>query len=340
MKLDRDLLLSVFKIDSPTGHEIKMQTFIKNFLDEKKIAFAEDKAGNIFNIGVKNVPLLSSHMDTVEKTMDSKLMEFVKIYETPKLTMLKGIGIIGGDDKCGVYTILHLLATMPKDSFNFVFSTQEESGCVGIRSFIESHGDVVKSNCRYGLILDRRGGGDIICKENNYGTKVFEDDLALIGKEFGFKPERGATSDADVISAKISCANLSMGYYNPHTGQEYVNLDELENTIEFVKYCVENLKNTYVAPEKTTYKKSSYGTGYGYDYDDGYYKNGAIPSTASCIICYKTTYSAGMKQGDLRYLSDSKRYICKTCAKKLTKELNSKIVLDWMETKTIVIERG
>ena len=68
----------------------------------------------------------------------------------------------------------------------------------------------------YCIVLDRRGGSDILCTDNDYGTKEFETILKEIGKVYDYKPTRGLWSDTDILSDLLCCANLSVGYYNPH----------------------------------------------------------------------------------------------------------------------------
>ncbi len=213
----KKLLLELFKIPAPTGKEIGVQVFIMNFLDRHNIPYHVDKMGNIFNILQDERPLLSAHMDTVQHMKDCRNIKLI----TLKGNILKGKGVIGGDDKCGIFIILQLLLTREELDFNFLFTVEEECGGHGAREFVERQ-DL--SHISYGLILDRRGNGDILCILNNYGTMKFEDALWLIGDEFGYEPEMGIFSDANYLREWFSCANLSVGYYNAHTKYEYVDI--------------------------------------------------------------------------------------------------------------------
>ena len=175
--IDEKLILDLFRISSPSGKEADMINFIKNHLDKFNISYTQDVKGNIFNLNVKDRPVLSSHMDTVEKPVDSSLMKFVNIRNYKNKKFIKGYGIIGGDDKCGIYIMLKMLEN--RKDFNFIFSVSEETGCLGIQEVVKKEDF---SNVTYGIVLDRRNGGDIICELNNYGTKEFENDLKEIGK--------------------------------------------------------------------------------------------------------------------------------------------------------------
>ena len=213
--MNKELLIDIFKIPAPSGFEDMMSFFVKNKLKEMNIDFQEDETGNIYNISHNGSPLLSAHLDTVQDDVDVKLTDFIRL----KQGIISGYGVIGGDDKCGIFLILEALKYNNK--INFVFFVQEESGGVGSSFFIRKN---TLSNIPYCLVLDRRGNGDIICTSNNYGTKDFETFLIEIGKEFSYKKSAGTFSDADNLNSLISCANISVGYYNAHTKNEYVNI--------------------------------------------------------------------------------------------------------------------
>ena len=238
--MDKNLLLDIFRIPAQSALEWEMQDYIENFLKINKIIYKRDKCGNIYNIEKKEKPLLCAHMDTVQDDDDASLTKFIKI----RGKILSGYGVIGGDDKCGVYTILNLLLKR-RDDFNFLFCVEEEVGTVGSRFFMREN-DI--THILYGLVLDRRGNKDIICFDNNYGSKEFSNKLNEIGKEFGYRNTRGLVSDADNLNEQISCANLSVGYYNPHMKNEFVSLPDLLNAEKFVEKILNTVKEKYPAP--------------------------------------------------------------------------------------------
>lgn len=289
--MDKKLLLNLFKIPSQSKKEHNLSSFIKSFLKEIKIPFTEDKKGNIFNINHKGLPILSAHMDSVQDDIDAKLTDFIKIRED----ILSGYGVIGADDKCGIYIILNLLKDI---KFNFIFSVEEEIGAFGIQYFLKHN---ILKNIPYGLVLDRRGSKDIICTNNQYGSKNFEDSLIQIGEVYGYSTDYGTFSDADYLNEQISCANLSVGYYNPHTKNEFVLLESLKNAEQFVHAIVKNLKENFRKPYK--YNKyfdgmNNHHNNYYHDYYDDY-------EESSCIFCGKTT--------NLFYLKTLDKHCCSLC---------------------------
>jgi acetylornithine deacetylase/succinyl-diaminopimelate desuccinylase-like protein len=300
--IDEKFIIDIFRISSPTNKEDEMRKFIKNFLSLKGVDFTEDKIGNIYNLTNKNVPLLSAHMDTVEKLTDSALIKYVDIRNYKGKKFLKGYGVIGGDDKCGIYLILKILEE--KIPINFVFSVQEECGAKGIQEVIRLP-EIFNSS--YGIVLDRKNNSDIICKENNYGVDEFDKEVSNIGNKFGFKSIKGGFSDSNYIRNKISCVNLSCGYHEPHTVNEYVSLEDLSKTFDFVKEIISTINKNYEAPKI----KETYYNNKNYNNNVCYYNNPRY-----CSFCYKVSKEDVAKVGD--------KTICKECASKILKGLFSR----------------
>jgi Cellulase M and related proteins len=307
--MDNTLLLDIFHIPSITRNEGAMAEFIKKYLVSINKSFETDEKGNIFNVSFKDKPLLSSHMDTVQDKIDAKLVEYIKI----RSGVLSGYGVIGGDDKCGIYIMLDLLRSF---DFNFIFSTAEESGGDGAKYFVEK---ADFSNILYGLVLDRRSKGDIICTNNNYGTKEFESVLLEIGKVFGYSASSGTFSDANAIRKKISCANLSVGYYNPHSKNEFVLIKDLSNALKFVAGILKNV-NTKFGPcafSDTFYNNRNYSyygnligeedfaSMWGYGADSAKFR--------SCDSCHK--------HQQVVFIKSVKRDFCLKCLKEIRDEI-------------------
>jgi hypothetical protein len=324
-KEEKEMLLELFRMYAPSGQEECVADYVSFQLNQLGIKFVKDKNNNIYNFSNPGKPLLSAHMDCVGKEECGWYVNFVNIFSYGKDEIMKGMGNIGGDDKCGVFLILLALKNHP--DFNFCFSVGEEvGGANGIKfiDFKKMKEDGITDQIPYALVLDRRNMGDIICVQNNYGSKEFDDALSLVGKEFGYKSERGSVSDANTISDYINCANLSVAYHNAHTKTEFVSLMGMKNTFNYMEACFKYLdgkefklevKPAPYSPPPTTY----YGPGaegYGYDDDDwdrrrgGY--NGYNYATQYCHKC--KTY---VKNAEFNY---TKR-ICKEC-EKLEKEID------------------
>jgi len=269
----KSLLYDLLNLKAQT----KTAKYIRKFLKRNRIPFYTDVFGNIFNFDLKGVPLLSAHMDTVA--------EFVKIDQKKNVltesiledgsTEIRGTDVIGGDDKCGVYLVLRLLIEN-EYSFNFVFSRDEEVGCIGIQDVLTEEWNVeqIEQNCLYCLVLDRHGSSDIVCANNNYGSIEFEDDLVetSVANGFEYKPATGLFSDANFLAEILSTANLSVGYYKEHTDKESIVFEELENAYDYIKAIMFEITRKY-GPAFYEYPKFTKYENYGYSGYDGFLNN-------------------------------------------------------------------
>jgi putative aminopeptidase FrvX len=245
-------LIELLEINSPSGKEEKVAEYIKKHLSSIGVEFNTDTIGNVFNISHKNRPLLSAHMDTVKR--NDTPIKIIEVKAKNGLTLLKNkeLGVIGGDDKCGIYAILKILEK--RKDINFVFTTQEEVGAFGASHFCSQN---KLDHITYGIIIDRTGYQDIISTANWYGSEEFEKELLERGKGFGFKRARGIFSDCDVFSDIFSCANISAGYYNAHSPSEFICVEHLTNTINFVEHILNTMPDKRYEPAPLTTKKES-----------------------------------------------------------------------------------
>lgn len=268
MSIDKKMLMEIFTIPAMSSNEIGMAKYIEKKLQELGIDYEKDAHGNIFKLdGAK--PFLNSHMDTVQDIEDCYLVNHISIKED---SILDGLGVIGGDDKCGIYIILRILEK--GYDINFSFSVEEETGLHGARKLVAAQKDRLKE-CLYGITLDRKGNSDIICSYNGYGTDEFEEALSKVGEEFEYKPTPGVLSDADEFNKTMSCANLSVGYYRAHTKGEFVILRDLIKAEKYVESILQNITEKFEIPEQA-YKYTRYYPGrsaYGSTYYDDYYYN-------------------------------------------------------------------
>jgi ribosomal protein S27AE len=236
--------------------------------------------------------------------------------------ILTGYGTIGGDDKCGIYIILYYLKYISKD-INFLFTVGEEVGGIGSKHFVINNKNIKKeNNIPYGLVLDRRGNCDIICANNGYGVLEFEEALKKVGKKFNYKDATGTFSDADYLSKLFSCANLSVGYNNPHTNSEFVDIEDLHSAIEFVATIVTEVNETFKTPDITMRHRgmgiySDYFRGLDDDieYHESVIKEGIDYDNLICPVC-----GSFMSDGSVR-ISSINMIICGKCYDKLELEI-------------------
>lgn len=265
------LLKALYTINSPSGAEGAMRTFITSWLDKKKISWSTDKEGNIYAVKgkAKSYPCVVAHMDEVHVENEHKKVIYEdRIMFAMDMKTLKTTGI-GADDKNGIWICLKLLATQP--AIKCAFFIKEEVGCIGSdaadMSFFE--------NCRFVLECDRRGSEDLITKIGVVELCSPEFIQVLPLNEFGYKITNGMMTDIMALKNKnlgLSCVNISCGYYYPHTAQEITYLPHLLNCLNFVKAIIEKTQDVYPhvytpKPFTPTYL-SGEPTSPGYLYDD------------------------------------------------------------------------
>lgn len=208
--------------------------------------------------------ILVAHMDTVFKTP-----KYVA-YDIKKGIMSAKTGL-GADDRAGIYSILNIVESGYRPSI--LFLEDEEVGCIGAKWFITNKSaKSLKGN--FFIELDRKGKDDAVyydCINSDFSDYI---------ESFGFKPQYGAYSDISVICPSFDLAgvNLSIGYYDQHTPNETLNINEMEDTIEKVKNILDQpndirynyyTKEYYENERKQIKYKNYYGDyAYGWDYDE------------------------------------------------------------------------
>lgn len=215
--------------------------------------------------------LLTAHMDTVhEKTVkdfyELKFFNEKAQREEHKISSPQGIG---GDDRCGIYMILQVLK---QTTFRptILFCEDEEIGGVGSEKFCK-HEEFVKeiSELKYFIELDRANAHDAVYY--NCGNEEFMEYV----EKFGFKESYGSFSDISNLSPETDKAsvNLSCGYYGAHTLQEYVIMEEMNDTIEKVISMLTDAENAESYDYQEVYYGKYYRDYYNYSYGYGYWKD-------------------------------------------------------------------
>lgn len=228
--------------------KITLVRFLKLYYQD---VISED--GFIFAKG--NIPiLLTAHLDTVHEK------PIKRIYKNKdRLFSPQGIG---GDDRCGVWIITEVIRSGLQP--NILFCEDEEIGGVGSDKFCKTKYIADVEEMKYVIELDRKGNNDAVYYD--CGNEEFK---KYIEENTGFAESYGSFSDIGHIcpDADIAGVNLSCGYYNAHTLQEYVVFGEMRNTLKVVKELLEN------PPEEKFDYQELYYFGYGYgNYYDRFHK--------------------------------------------------------------------
>ena len=253
-------LKEVLSIPTKTWKEDLMIEYLSNYCENKGYDHWKDKNGSIYvTKGSTNVfPCVVAHIDTVHEPVEMLVKEetlpnaqgenklSLKAYE-------KETGVptgIGGDDKAGVFICLKMLEQL--DNIKAFFPVAEETGCHG------------SSDANEGFFKDVGYAIQFDSTENDtmsltlMGVKLFEEDSEFFTSVKDIILEHGLKNwynhpYTDTMRLKekfdFSCLNFAAGYYNYHTAEEYVVVDDVQNTCDMAVKVIEKLgenKYTYI----------------------------------------------------------------------------------------------
>lgn len=252
-------LLKLYSFESVhnTPDETAIFEWICKWLDVHGIEYHTHNK-NIYYLDEVGGPILSAHLDQV-KTNGKAVKFFMKDDIITAYNKDWQQTSLGADDKNGVWIILKLLEE--KVPCNFIISSGEEVGCVGIKE-LESAGIldqiITESYC---LVLDRRGNFDtLISGGGTTFNKILSQTIANFTNYF--IPTTGSISDTVTLSKYCESTNLSVAYDNPHTSKEQTDFAALNDIKDMVKDVVMNMVFYPCLP--TVYQKPITNTFYNY----------------------------------------------------------------------------
>ena len=255
----------LLSVPSKTYQEEDMVEFICNELDEiPGVSYYRDKMMNIYATKGELsegefYPMFIAHTDTVHQKVDKIIVKeenlirpntFGKQFDNKEVFCLKAYTEegnptgIGGDDKCGIFICLELLRSLDKVKIGLFVS--EETGCHGSSNCDETFLKDV------GYITQYDAPGNHLITEICSGVRLFEREseffqktLPLIENGFGGEVFVQSHPYTDISQLKkksdVCCINMSCGYYNMHTAQEFVSIEDVEKAIEIGKNMVLSL---------------------------------------------------------------------------------------------------
>lgn len=238
-------------IPSFSGNEFKLVNFICDFLKNNNIPYYVDEMSNIYCTKGDSViyPCVVAHTDTVhfnnfidvrtelKRNCRDILKEAYKGYDAKG----KPTGI-GGDDKAGVFACLTLLLELPV--LKAAFFVSEEIGCIGSSKadpkFFENVGYAIQFDAPFDyMVTEVSAGVPLFDRNSEFFNKANNVLIEYIIPEYGSHPY------TDVYNLKklfdFSCINLSIGYYDYHTPNEYVVLEDVENGITIGRDLIASL---------------------------------------------------------------------------------------------------
>ena len=249
---------------------------VAKYLKSRNPKLTEDEMWNLYLIN-KNTPLVCSHMDTVGDYDAQKQVHKIRLFHTwERINRLNAQWAeivnnlwpvivwqanIWADDKCGIAIAMELYEQLG-DKISLLFTVWEETGSYWVHHFVNNNTELLK-DITYWVVADRRWNKDLICERNDYGTEDFQDKILSYIWQFWYKPETGTFSDCDTLNEYFNCFNISCGYYEAHTDQEFVNVNEFENTYKALLHLIQNYNESMPKPTQIRGRNSYYGQSMG-----------------------------------------------------------------------------
>jgi len=281
----KEFLIDVLSVQTSSGKEHMMIEYIKDFvtknIPEASLAIKDNNIyvtkGTTYSKGA--YPCVVAHTDTVHDIhKDFKVFDNDGVLFAFSNDKFGQVGV-GGDDKVGVWIALEML--LCRETIKCAFFHSEEVGCVGSsQADMEWFKDV-----GYVFQSDRRGHTDFV---NSIGGKElfdkrFSNKISKVIKHHGYKETSGAMTDVEQLvdnGLDVCVANMSSGYYNPHTDSEVVDFYAAENCLLMIESLIDTLgceRHTNSEFGKTSWsnkwgnynKHGAYG-GYGGHYWNSY----------------------------------------------------------------------
>jgi hypothetical protein len=263
--MDLQKFKELLSVPSKTYQEEDMVEYLCDELEKiHGVTFYRDDMMNIY--ATKGIleegefyPMFIAHTDTVHNKIDKIVVKeeklkrpytFGKNFDDTLVDVLKAYDVndlptgIGGDDKCGIFICLELLKQLDKVKIGLFVS--EETGCHGSSKCDETFLQDV------GYITQYDAPGNHLITEICSGVRLFERDSEFFTKTSkviteSFKNEMLVQShpytDISQLKKKIdvSCINMSCGYYNMHSPQEFISIEDVKCAIEAGKNMVKEL---------------------------------------------------------------------------------------------------
>lgn len=242
--MNKEQLIKTLSVQSESYQQWRMFAHIIRQTKEIDCNFFIEDGSIYITKGEADIyPCIVAHMDTVHDIVS----DLSVISSGNKLTGFNAHTMqqtgIGGDDKVGIFIAMECLKHF--DNIKVVFFRDEEIGCDGsYNAYMDFFTD-----CSFVLQCDRKGNSDFVTTASgvHLSGNDFQNDVLPIIKRYGYKFEHGLMTDVMALKEnglKCCAANISCGYYRPHSHDEYVNIDDVDNCLDMVKEIIAYLGDT------------------------------------------------------------------------------------------------
>jgi len=202
----------------------------------------EDHIGNYWiKIGESDT-MFTSHLDTAAHARRKVKHQFDSI-KTKRGTEehfieTDGTTVLGADDRAGVVLMLNMIEHKIPGLYYFFMG--EESGTIGSSNILLDNPEIFEpyNKC---ISFDRKGYDSIItvqmggrCCSPAFSSALAKDINNVSDYSFKADPTGIYTDSAVFMDDIAECTNISVGYFNEHSTQEFQNITFLEDLCEAV----------------------------------------------------------------------------------------------------------
>lgn len=253
-----NLLYKLYCLYAPTGREWPMICFVRDYLARHvpEACVAMDDWGNLYitkGAAAGGYATLACHLDQAQKVhsddFEVRCDGGVLTGWSPSRQSQEGLG---ADDKNGIWVCLKALEKCER--LKVFMSVGEEKGCWGSNradlSFFADSLFILEPDCK--------GGEEIRTRLKGVPCASAEFETALQAEKSGYVITEGKTTDILPLTLSgvgVSCANIPVGYHNPHKDDEYCIVTELRRCLEFVTDTVDSLRTRFPNVYKTETRK-------------------------------------------------------------------------------------
>ncbi len=243
-------LTDILQIQTYTGQQFRMFSYLVRQIKNIPGCRLHSKNGNLYVVKgkAKRYPAIVAHMDTVHPIVeDLCVLQVGTLLTGFNRTKMMQTGI-GGDDKVGVYIALECLRKF--NSIKVVFFRDEECGCKG-----SAVADLIFfANCNFVLQCDRMNNCDFIIQGAGIelSNKKFQHTIWPLVCERKYQYTAGSLTDVvmlKILGITCAVANISCGYYRPHTNYEFINSDDVNNCLQLVFSLIDRFGKTHFPHE-------------------------------------------------------------------------------------------
>jgi len=219
----KSTFLSLTEYTNPWGTESELESILPKGVQKDKWGNYHLKVGN-------SKTIFTCHLDNYCK-------ERIKVNHIIEGNIIKtdGKSILGGDNKAGVTTIMYLIEQgVPGDYWFFVGEEPILSGgCWGSSQLVQHRPDYLKQFDK-AVAFDRKMTGSIItrqmaqtCCSDEFADALIKE-FSKSGLDMKKDPTGYYTDTGNFIELISECTNISIGVWNEHHNNEYVDISYVE----------------------------------------------------------------------------------------------------------------